>query len=74
MAKNDQLQAAFDAFHRASAILTMRTVNAPHSEQTETQRKRVEILRRELLDLVHQQIGFDQKSVQSKRSSPSGTL
>jgi hypothetical protein len=59
MATDKQLQATFDEFHRASAILKMRLANSPHSEQTEVQRRKVQALREKLLDQVYRQLGFD---------------
>jgi hypothetical protein len=67
MATDEQLQATFDEFHRASAILKMRLANSPHSEQTEVQRRKVQALREKLLDQVCSQLGFDMKSTEPKR-------
>jgi hypothetical protein len=69
MSASDPLQASFDEFHRASAVLKMRLANAPHSEQTEIQRRKVEMLRVRLLDLVHRQLGFDLMPREPKRSN-----
>jgi hypothetical protein len=67
MATDKQLQATFDEFHRASAILKMRLANSPHSEQTEVQRRKVQALREKLLDQVYRQLGFDMKTTEPKR-------
>ena len=76
MPANEQLQKAFDEFHCASVVLKMRMANAPHSEQTEQQRTKVEVLRARLLKLVFRQVGFDLMPTDPKRASrrKSGTV
>jgi hypothetical protein len=74
MATDEQLQTAFDEFHRASVVLNMRLANSPHSEQTEVQRRKVQTLREKLLDQIYRQLGFDVKSTEPKRRRSSKSL
>jgi hypothetical protein len=69
MATYEQLQTAFDAFHQASVVLKLRLANAPYSEETEVQRRKVEALREQLLDLVYRDLDFDLKPTEPKPAS-----
>jgi hypothetical protein len=71
MSANEQLQAAFDEFHRASVVLKMRLANAPHAEQTEIQRAKVDRLRAQLFDGAYREVGLDPTPVKPKRASRS---
>ena len=57
MAVNNQLEEAFDQFHRALSELSKQSAEALHSEQADAMRKHVETLRSHLLSMVNLQLG-----------------